>query len=47
MNVRDKKVRVIIKNATYNVTDGTFEILRVLPEGKKEMSYKDFLNGLK
>jgi len=41
----NKKIRVIIKNAKFN--DGQLEILQVLPEGKKEMSYTDFLNGLK
>ncbi len=41
----NKKVRVIIKDANY--VDGKFEILKVLPEGKKEMSYEDFLRGLK
>jgi len=39
------KIRIIIKKATYK--DGIFEILRVIPEGKKEMDYKSFLNGLK
>ncbi|MFA6340804.1 MAG: methionyl-tRNA formyltransferase [Candidatus Paceibacterota bacterium] len=37
-----KKIRVIIKKAVWN---GTFEIQRVVPEGKKEMGYKDFLRG--
>lgn len=40
-----KKIRVIIKKATYK--DNNFEILSVVPEGKKEMDYKSFLNGLK
>lgn len=41
----DKIIKVIIKKATYK--DGLFEILNVVPEGKKEMDYKSFLNGLK
>jgi methionyl-tRNA formyltransferase len=35
--------RVIITEASF--TDGTLEILKVIPEGKKEMLYKDFLRG--
>jgi methionyl-tRNA formyltransferase len=38
------KTRVIIKSATWK--DGALEILRVIPEGKKEMDYKSFLLGL-
>ena len=41
----DKNIRVIIKKSDYK--DGVFEILRVVPEGKSEMDYKSFLNGLK
>jgi len=41
----NKKIRVIIKESKYS--DGKFSILKVLPEGKKEMSYEDFLRGLK
>jgi methionyl-tRNA formyltransferase len=41
----DKKIRVVIKKASWK--DNTFEIERVVPEGKKEMDYKDFLRGLK
>jgi len=40
-----KKIRVSIKNASYK--DGVLEILRVIPEGKKEILYSDFLRGLK
>lgn len=40
----DKKIRVIIKEATWK--DEGLEILKVVPEGKKEMNYKDFLRGL-
>jgi methionyl-tRNA formyltransferase len=41
----DKKSRVIIKESEYN--DGKFIITKVLPEGKKEMNYGDFIRGLK
>jgi methionyl-tRNA formyltransferase len=40
-----KKIRVIIKKADFK--DGLLNILKVVPEGKKEMDYKSFLNGLK
>ena len=39
----DKKIRVIIKEAKFE--DGELIITRVLPEGKKEMDYQDFLRG--
>ncbi|OGZ06433.1 MAG: hypothetical protein A3C93_01735 [Candidatus Lloydbacteria bacterium RIFCSPHIGHO2_02_FULL_54_17] len=38
-----KKVRVRIADATY--TDGKLTIIRVVPEGKREMAYDDFLRG--
>ena len=38
-----QKIRLIIKKA--QLEDGNLEILRVVPEGKKEMDYKDFLRG--
>lgn len=41
-----KPFRVKIIDAEIN-KDDTLEILRVVPEGKSEMSYKDFLRGLK
>lgn len=41
----DTQVRVIIKSAIYK--NKTLEILRVIPEGKKEMNYADFLKGLR
>lgn len=41
----NKKIRVIIKEAKF--VDEKLEILRVVPEGKKEMNYEDFLRGLK
>lgn len=37
-----KKVRVIVKDAM--LENGKFVIKRVLPEGKKEISYKEFLS---
>jgi len=40
-----KKMRVIVKKASY--ANGALTILRVLPEGKKEMDYQDFLRGLR
>lgn len=43
--MRKGKVRVVIKSAEYK--DGKLHILRVIPEGKKEMSYEEFLRGLK
>lgn len=39
------KIRVIITKAIWK--DNALEILTVIPEGKKEMSYKDFLRGMK
>jgi len=41
----NKKVRIIIKDAEYK--DGSLIIKKVIPEGKKEMNYTDFLRGLK
>ena len=41
----DSQVRVIIKSAIFK--NKTLEILRIIPEGKKEMNYSDFLKGLK
>lgn len=35
--------RIIIKDAKY--TENKLEILRVIPEGKNEMSFEDFLRG--
>jgi methionyl-tRNA formyltransferase len=37
----NKKTRVIIKKAIFE--NGTLEILRVVPEGKREMDFKDFI----
>lgn len=39
----EKKIRVLIKEAEYK--NNTLLIKKVLPEGKKEMSYEDFLRG--
>ncbi len=40
-----RKIRVIVKDASF--ADNILTIKRVVPEGKKEMSYEDFLRGLK
>jgi methionyl-tRNA formyltransferase len=40
-----KKTRVIITDAT--LENGSLKILRVIPEGKKEMPFEDFLRGQK
>ena len=42
-NNRGKEIRVVIKNAT--LTDGKFIPTRVIPAGKKEMGWQDFLRG--
>ncbi len=42
---KDVKMRVLIKKASFKNNELVIE--RVLPEGKKEMDYKSFLNGLK
>lgn len=39
------KIRFIITDAEFK--DGLFIIKKVIPEGKKEMNYEDFLRGLK
>lgn len=38
-----KKLRVVVKDA--RVEDGKFSPTRVVPEGKKEMDWQDFLRG--
>ncbi len=43
---RGKPFRVKIVEAEYGL-DGELHILRVIPEGKREMSYHDFLLGVK
>lgn len=40
-----QRVRVLIKDARI-AQDGSLEIARVVPEGKSEMDYRDFLKGL-
>jgi len=39
-----KKVKVIIAEAKWK--ENNLEILKVIPEGKKEMNYQDFLRGV-
>ena len=41
----DKNIRVIIKKAVWE--NNNLKIERVVPEGKKEMPYQDFLKGIK
>ncbi len=38
-----KKIRIKITDA--KLTGGNLEILRVIPEGRREMSYEDFMRG--
>jgi methionyl-tRNA formyltransferase len=40
-----KKMKITIKKAEWK--DGQLKILRVVPEGKKEMEYDAFLRGLR
>jgi methionyl-tRNA formyltransferase len=40
----DKKIRTIITDAEIS-PEGTLSILSVIPEGKKEMSFADFMRG--
>ena len=40
-----REIRVVVTDA--NITDGKLIIDRVIPEGKKEMTYEDFLRGQK
>jgi methionyl-tRNA formyltransferase len=40
-----RKIRIIIKDAEFK--SGSLVVKRVLPEGKKEMNYEDFLRGFK
>ncbi|MFA6445896.1 MAG: methionyl-tRNA formyltransferase [Candidatus Paceibacterota bacterium] len=41
---KEKKIRVNISEASYKT--GVLTIIKVIPEGKKEMKYEDFLRGL-
>jgi len=43
--INAKNKRIIVTDAAW--TDGELKILRVLPEGKKEMPYQDYLHGQK
>jgi methionyl-tRNA formyltransferase len=43
MERNGKQVRIRVTDAAY--TDGALTITRIIPEGKKEMSYEDFLRG--
>jgi peptide deformylase len=42
-NKMGREVRVIIKNA--KIENGEFTLTRVIPEGKREMDWQDFLRG--
>ncbi|HEY1037053.1 MAG TPA: methionyl-tRNA formyltransferase [Candidatus Paceibacterota bacterium] len=48
---KDADIRVKVRSAAWNEATGTapasFEILRVVPEGKSEMSWKEFANYIK
>ncbi len=44
VNKNDKKIRVKINYATYE--NNLFNILKVTPEGKKEINYEDFLRQI-
>lgn len=41
----EKKTRIIVKKA--KIIDGELVLERIVPEGKKEMDYKDYLRGRK
>jgi methionyl-tRNA formyltransferase len=41
---KGEKIRVIIKSAEFK--EGKLVLLKVIPEGKKEMSFEDFARGL-
>lgn len=43
--INDKGKRVVVTEASWK--DSKLSIVRVLPEGKKEMSYEDYLRGQK
>ncbi len=44
MNSKKDSVRAKIKEAKWDSTNSIFSILKVTPEGKNEMTWKDFLN---
>lgn len=39
------RIRVVVVDASFS--GGTFDIARVVPEGRKEMEYADFLRGIR
>jgi methionyl-tRNA formyltransferase len=41
----EQKIRVIVKDAEF--VDGKLILKKVIPEGKKEMSFEDFMRGMK
>ena len=41
----EQKIRVIVKDAEF--VDGKLILKKVIPEGKKEMNYEDFIRGIK
>ncbi|HEV7449486.1 MAG TPA: methionyl-tRNA formyltransferase [Candidatus Paceibacterota bacterium] len=43
--INEKGKRVVVTEAAWK--DGALEILKVLPEGKKEMSYADYVRGVR
>ncbi len=43
--INEKGKRVVVTDAIWK--DGQLEILKVLPEGKKEMPYADYLRGIR
>ena len=43
--ITDKGKRVVVTDAAWQ--DGKLEILKVLPEGRKEMPYEDYLRGVR
>lgn len=43
--INEKGKRVVVTDAAWQ--DGQFEILKVLPEGKKEMGYEEYLRGIR
>lgn len=44
-NGGDEKIRIIVNDAEWNADTNSLTITRVTPEGKKEMSYEDFVRG--
>lgn len=42
-----KKIRVIVTEAAFDKNTKTLTLVNVIPEGKKEMSYADYLRGKK